>query len=224
MSSSVDIAAENTSSHVSSMDDKESSNVSSSVDNAAENTSSHVSPMDDKDSSNVSSSVDNFAENTSSHVSHMNYKELLECIELNVHMKHNELEIRSKTQDELKTQSFPYSEGVSDKKKHTDQKHYTVEKKKEDEHVCNTQLATQTDENVNKTSSSILDEQGNQGHLQNTESDEGSHEELEITVLDSEDEEIQLLVDQRDVDYSFLASLCDGYVFHGYESVGIVAN
>ena len=65
-----------------------------------------------------------------------------------------------------------------------------------------------TDENVNKTNSSILDEQGIQGHFHDTESDEDSDEELEITVLDSEDEEIQLLVDHRDVDYSFLASLC----------------
>ena len=93
-----------------------------------------------------------------------------------MHTKHNELEIGNKTPEELKTQSFPHSDGVSDKKEHIDQKNYTVEKKKEDEHVCNTQFAMQTDENVRKTNSSILDEQGNQGLFQNTESDEDSDE------------------------------------------------
>ena len=167
-------------------------------------------PMGNKEPSNQSSIVNDIAvENTSSHVSHIDDKELPEYIELNMCTKHNELEIVSKTPKELKTQSFPHSDGVSDKKEHIDQKHYTVEKKKEDEHVHNSQFATQRDENVNKTNSSILDEQGNQGYFQNTESDEDSDEELEITVLDSEDEEMQLLVDQRDVDYSFLASLCD---------------
>ena len=197
--------------------------MSSSVIIAVENTSSHVNPRNDKESSNVSSSVDIAAENTSSHVHPMNDKELPESIELNMCTKHNELEIESKTPEELKTQSFLQSDGVSDKKECIDQKQ-TVEKKKEDKHVNNTQFTMQTDENVNKTNSSILDEQGNQGHFQDTESDEDSDEELEITVLDSEDEEIQLLVDQRDVDYSFLASLCDSYAFHGYQGVGIVAN
>ena len=145
----------------------------------------------------------------------MDEKELPECIELNVYTKHNELEIGSKTSEELKTQSFPHPDSVTDKKEYIDQKHYTVEKKKEDEHVHNTQFAVQTDENVNKTNSSILDEQGNQGCFQNAESDEDSDKELEITVLDSEDEEILLLVDQRNVDYSFLASLCDSYAFCG---------
>ena len=136
-----DIAVENTSSHVNPGDDKESSNESSSVNNiGVENTSSHVNPRDDKESSNVSSSVDIAAENTSSHVSPMDDKELPECVELNVHTKHNGLEIASKTPEQLKTQSFPQSDGASDKNEHIDNKH-TVEKKKEDEHICSTQFA-----------------------------------------------------------------------------------
>ena len=63
-----------------------------------------------------------------------------------------------------------------------------------------------------------------QGQFHDTESDEDSDKKLEIIVQDSEDEEIQLLVDQRNVDYSFLASLCESYAFHDYQGVGIVAN
>ena len=76
----------------------------------------------------------------------MDDKELPECVELNVHTKHNELDIKSKTPAQLKTQSFPQYDGVSDKIKHIDQKLYTVEKKKKDEHILNTQFATHTDE------------------------------------------------------------------------------
>ena len=61
--------------------------------------------MGDKESSNVSSSVDIAAENISSHVSPMDDKELPEHIELNMSMTHNELEIESKTPEQLNTQS-----------------------------------------------------------------------------------------------------------------------
>ena len=94
----------------------------------------------------------------------------------------------------------------------------------EDEHIHNTQFAVHPDENVSKTNSSVLDEECILGQFPDTKSDEDSDKELEIIVQDSEDEEIQLLVDQRDVDYSFLASLCESYAFHGYQGAGIVAN
>ena len=42
----------------------------------------------------------------------MDDKELPECVELNVHTKHNELGIESKTPTQLKTQSFPQSDSV----------------------------------------------------------------------------------------------------------------
>ena len=124
----------------------------------------------------------------------MDDKELPERIQLNVHMKQNELEIESKTAEQLKTQSFPQFDCISDKNKHA-------------------QFAMNTDENVNKTNSSILDEEHIHGQFHDTESDEDPDEELEIIVQDSEDKEIQLLVDQRDDDYRFLPSLCDSYAF-----------
>ena len=147
----------------------------------------------------------------------MDEKKWPEGIELNLCMKHNELEIASMTPEQLKTQSFPQSDGASYKNEHIDRKHSTVEKNLEDEHIGKTQFSTHpddniintycdTDDNIGKTNSSFLAEECIPSKFHDTESDINSDEELEIIDQDSENEEIQLLIDQRDVDYSFLAS------------------
>ena len=223
-----DLPAENTSSHVSHTDDKESSNVSPNVsDITVQNKSSPVSPMDDKESSNVFVSVNDLAaENTSSHVSPKDDKE--SSTVSSSHMDDQESsDVSTNTSshvspmvDKELPESFPQSHGASDKNEHIHNKYSTVE----DEHIHNTQFALHPDENVSKTNSSILDEECILCQFPDTKGDEDSEEELEIIVQDSENEEIQLLVDQRDVDYSFLASLCESYAFCGYQGVGIVAN
>ena len=124
----------------------------STVDHITENTSSPVNPMDEKEFSNESSTVTNhIAENTSSPINLMDKKEWPEGVELNLCMKHNELEIASTTPEQLRTQSFPQSDGASDKIKHIDYKHSTAEKNPEDEDFPKSQFAMHPDENILNT-------------------------------------------------------------------------
>ena len=172
-----------------------------------------------KQYSNGSASVNDIAvQNTSLPVSHTDDKESSN-VSASVN-DHNTSSHVSPMVDKKLPGSFPQSHGASDKNEHIHNKHSTIE----DEHIHNTQFAVHPDENVSKTDSSTLDKECILGQFPDTKSDEDSDEELEIIVQDSEDEEIKLLVDQRDVDYSFLASLCERYACCGYQGVAIVAN